>query len=133
MLSSPRRETPKNVINKIEKKSVFDFLVDFFFASRAHPKKRGKKKKVLTWNFCKVFAWCFLVFLNSPSEQRRKIYQQKPNKKNRPVGGWVWGLADVRGVGGRGGPSIFLAGPSPTEPRCFLEAEAEAEESHRRK
>ena len=29
-LNSPHRETPKNVIKKIEKKSVLDFFVDFF-------------------------------------------------------------------------------------------------------
>jgi hypothetical protein len=29
-LNSPRRETAKNVIKKIEKKSGLDFLVDFF-------------------------------------------------------------------------------------------------------
>ena len=29
-LNSPHRETPKNVIKKIDKKSVLDFFVDFF-------------------------------------------------------------------------------------------------------
>jgi hypothetical protein len=29
-LNSPHRETPKNVINKIEKKIGFGFFVDFF-------------------------------------------------------------------------------------------------------
>jgi hypothetical protein len=30
VLNSPHRETPKNVIKKIEKTPVFDFFVDFF-------------------------------------------------------------------------------------------------------
>jgi hypothetical protein len=36
VLNSPRRETPKNVINKIEKKSVLDFFVDFFVKTFRH-------------------------------------------------------------------------------------------------
>jgi len=48
-LNSPHRETPKNVIKKIEKKLVWDFVVDFF-------------EKVFDTVFWKTF---FVVFLNS--------------------------------------------------------------------
>jgi hypothetical protein len=35
-LNSPHRETPKNVIKKIEKKIGFGFLVDFFVQAFRH-------------------------------------------------------------------------------------------------
>jgi hypothetical protein len=35
-LNSPHRETPKNVIKKIEKQSVWDFFVDFFVKTFRH-------------------------------------------------------------------------------------------------
>jgi hypothetical protein len=48
LLNSPHRETPKNVINKIEKKSVLGFLSIF-------------GKNFSTRLFCKTF---FVAFLN---------------------------------------------------------------------
>jgi hypothetical protein len=48
-LNSPHRETPKNVIKKIEKQSVLDFFVDFF-------------EKLFDTIFGKTF---FVVFLDS--------------------------------------------------------------------
>jgi hypothetical protein len=49
-LNSPHRETPKNVIKKIEKKIGFGFFVDFF---------------VKTFRHDVFFKTVVLVFLNS--------------------------------------------------------------------
>jgi hypothetical protein len=125
-LSSPRNARKRDEENR--QKSVLDFVVaifcklfdtiflqNVFFSvfespSLRNTRKRNKTKKIeekLTSTFCKNIF--FMVFLNSPYRETPKNVLKKSQEKKIGwwVGGWVWDLANIRG-----GPSIFLAGPS---------------------
>jgi hypothetical protein len=108
-LNSPHRETPKNVIKKIDKKSVWDFVTIFLqnvcccifelpslrnTLNRDKPKKVEEKltSKILPIFWGKVFDMglftkiLFVVLLNAQKPTKNK----RQEKKSRLVGGWVW-------------------------------------------
>jgi hypothetical protein len=138
LLNSLHRETPKNVIKKIDKKTVWDFLSIFWLKpfdtiflynafcsvfelpSLRNTRKRDKAKKAeekLTSKFCRFFSgkfsWglfvkMFLMVFLNSPYRETPENVLKKKARGKKVGWWAWDLANARG----GGPSIFLAGPS---------------------
>ena len=140
-LNCPHRETPRNVINKIEKnrfwifcrfvcKNVFCSVYEL--PSLRNTEKHDKTKTIeekLTSNFCRFFwekfstwTWTFCkntsVFLNSPCRNlplTEKSQERTKNKSRKKLGRWV-GLGF--GISAGGGDEMHFCLPAPRrEPR----------------